>query len=207
MDIDELKHETKKIKAPDLGALAFGGGIRTAEGLVDELKRRDAAEKKKFRRMMVFFGVVGVGLVAFALREDPDPGVRLGRWLLASIYALVVVLAAVKSSGLAKVDYAEPPLAFLRKAERRYRFVDPREYFIMVPGLAVAGLAGWLLAASGFDHFVHRTRATAFDILYVLGFLGLCAIALIMTRKDWKREKGALHARLKRAIEDFAGDD
>ncbi len=207
MDIDELKHETKKIKAPDLGALAFGGSVRTADGLIDELKRRDAAEKKKLRRMMVLYGVVGVVFVAFALRGDSDPGVLLGRWLLASIYALVVVLAAVKSSGLAKVDYAEPPLAFLRKAERRYRFIDPREYFIMVPGLAVAGLAGWLLAASGFDHIAHRTRATAFDILYVLGFLGLCAFGLIMTRKDWKREKGALHARLKRAIEDFARDD
>jgi hypothetical protein len=206
MEIDELKDETKKIKAPDVASLDFGDRVRTVNGLADELKRRDAAEKKRLRRFMIVFGVIGVGLIAVALRGDPDPGVRLGRWLLASIYALVVALSAIKSFTLGKVDYAEPALPFLKKAVKRYRFIAPWEYYIMVPGLGVAGLAGWLLAASGFDHIVHRARATTFDILYVLGFIGLCAFGLIMSRRDWKRDKGPLHDRLVSLLKDFSED-
>lgn len=206
MDIDELKDETKKIKAPDIGALEFGSRVRSVNGLVDDLKRRDAAEKKKLRRMMVIFGGVGGVLFAHLMLRDESPAARLGRGLLVLIYLLIVALAAIKSFGLGKIDYTEPPLVFLRKAEKRYRFIAPWEYLYIIPGLVVAGFAGWLML-SGFNYLAHPARAVLYDALFVLGFLALCAFGFTASRKIWERDKGPIHDKLKRAVKDFGGND
>jgi hypothetical protein len=206
MEIDELKDETKKIKAPDFGSLDFGGRVRSVNGLVDELKRRDAAEKKRLRRMMVVFSLVGALIALAAFTGYVDPGVRLGRVLIVILYGLIVATAAVKFFGLARVDYSESALAFLRSAERRYRFIAPWEYAYIVPGLAAAALAGWLILASGYDMLIRPERALRFNVLYALGFCALCAFGFVASRKNWQRDKGALHDELARAVKDFSED-
>lgn len=203
MDIDELKNETRKVKAPDVATLDYSERVRTVDGLVDELKRRDAAEKKRIRFSMIIFGSVGIVIAALALRGGADSATRLGRGLLALIYFLLVALSAIKAFILGKVDYAEPTLAFLKKAEKRYRFIGPWEYLCVIPGLVVAGYAGWLLTVSEFNDLAHPARAATFDLFYVLGFLALCALGFFFSRKNWKRDKGPLHDRLTAAVRDF----
>jgi hypothetical protein len=203
MEIDDLKGETRKIKAPDVASLDFGERVRTVNGLVDELKRHDASERRRLRFTMAAFGLVGalIGLAAFT--GYIDPGVQLGRLLLVLIYGLLAAVAAVKYSGLARVDYAEPAYVFLKCAEKRYRFIAPWEYAYIVPGLVAAGLAGWLILASGFDMLIRPARALRFNLFYLLGFAAFCAFSFVVSRAKWKKEKGALHDELVRAVKDF----
>jgi hypothetical protein len=203
MEIDDLKGETRKIKAPDVASLDFGERVRTVNGLVDELKRHDASEKRRLRFAMVAFSLVGALVALAAFTGYVDPGVRGGRVLIVFIYGLLAGAAALKYSGLARVDYSEPTFAFLKSAEKRYRFIASWEYAYIVPGLVAAGLAGWLILASGFDMLIRPARALRFNLSYLLGFAALCAFSFTVSRAKWKKEKGALHGELVRAVKDF----
>lgn len=203
MDIDELKDAARQVKAPDVASLDFGTTVRTVDGLADELRGRDAAERKKARRMMVVFGLGTVLFSVATFAGYVDPGIRAGRALLIAVYALVVAASAAKLFRHTRVDYAAPTLAFLKKAEKRYRFISPWEYLYIVPGLLAAALAGWLTLASGFDMLVRPERALRFNILYCFGFAALLVFSFTVSRAKWKRETGPLYAKLIRAIEDF----
>ncbi|HPW18826.1 MAG TPA: hypothetical protein PLP83_10680 [Candidatus Aminicenantes bacterium] len=206
MDIDELKDAARQVKAPDVASLDFGTPVRTIYGLADELRGRDAAERKRARRMMVVFGL-GAALFSVATFAGyVDPGIKAGRALLVAVYGLVVAASAAKLFRHTRVDYAAPTLAFLKKAEKRYRFISPWEYLYMVPGLLAAALAGWLILASGFDMLVRPELALRFNILYGLGFAALLVFSFIVSRAQWKKETGPLYDRLVRAMEDFEAD-
>lgn len=206
MEIDDLKGEARKIKAPDVASLDFGERVRTVNGLVDELKRRDASEKRKLRLAMAVYGLFGALIALAAFTGYVDPGIRMGRVLIVLICGLVAAAAAVKYSRLARADYSEPTFAFLKSAEKRYRFIAPWEYAYVVPGLAAAGLAGWLILASSFDMLIRPARALRFNIFYILGFAAFCAFSFVVSRAKWKKEKGALHDGLVRAVKDYGED-
>ena len=206
MDIDELKDETRKVKAPDVASLDFGAPVRTVDGLVDELRGRDAAERKRARRMMAVFGLCAALFSVATFGGYVDPGIKAGRALLVAVYALVALVAAAKLLRHTRIDYAAPTLVFLKKAEKRYRFISPWEYLYIVPGLLAAALAGWLILASGFDMLIRPARALRFNILYGIGFAALLVFSFAVSRAKWKRETGPLYARLVRAIADFEAD-
>jgi hypothetical protein len=109
------------------------------DNLISALKAVDARDRRRLHRSQVFFLGAGVfyallfGLTWFA---PPDDFPWLFRVVLSSFSLVFLTVGLLHRKGahaLAKIDYGEPLLAFLSAAERRCRFLPPRDLFIVIP--------------------------------------------------------------------------
>jgi hypothetical protein len=206
MEIDELKNTTKNIKAPDMGTLPFKAPVRSVNGLAEELKREDAKERKRLRRFIFLFGLATVLLSLSFLRPGIGAGYRIGLGLLVGTYAAIVAVSAAKYFRINAIDYAEPTLVFLKKAEKRYRFIAPWEIYYMAPFLGILCAAGWFLLFEN-RYFVKLKHSPFAAVIYVLAYLAVCVFGFAMTKKDWRKQKGPVHAKVKLALEEFLKDE
>ncbi len=202
MELDELKNAAKSVRAPETGAPMPEGRLLSTEGLVEELKRADAKEKKRLRRFMTLFLLAGVLLSAGFLRTDIGPGYRAGLWFLVVTYFVIVGLSAAKYFKLDEVRYGDPTLVFLKKAEKRYRYIAPWEFAYIVPLLAVLAGAGWLLVFETrlFARYQHSPRAL---VIYAVSYLAVCVFGFFAAKRTWKRDKADVWNRVREALREL----
>ena len=191
MEIDDLKERYRQVAAP-------GGGDRpqgdhALNGLIDRLKALDAADLRILRRSFVFFAVAGVfylALFVLTFIAPPDDRPEYHRVVLGLIaFALTLIGFRIRQKvrELTAVDYGEPVLEFLRKAERRIRFVRVEDLVYVIPlslVLAVAATLGFMAAAE--RYFPSLDRIVAVEIMAVIVAWG-AAVGWMMRRKQWRQ--------------------
>ncbi len=199
MELDELKNAVRSVHAPGTGAPAAEGRDLSTDGLIEELKKADAKEKKRLRRFMGLFLLAGVLLSTGFLRTDIGPGYRAGLWFLVVTYFAITGLSAAKYFKLDEVRYGDPTLVFLKKAEKRYRYIAPWEFAYMIPLLIVLAGAGWLLVFETrlFARYQHSPRALA---IYAVSYLAVCVFGFFAAKKTWKKDKAAVWGKIREAL-------
>ena len=202
MELDELKSAAQSIHAPDLGTLKLGKDDGSSRGLVEDLKSADAREKKRLRRFMAAFMLAGVLLSLSFLRTNLSPGYKAGLWLLVFTYFSIVAASGVKYFKLDEVDYSESTVAFLEKAEKRYRYIAPWEFYYMIPFLIILGGAGWLLV-SEIRLLVPPQHSLRAVLIYACAYLAVCAFGYVMAKKNWRKDKREVLIKVREALRDF----
>jgi hypothetical protein len=202
MELDELKDTAKSVRAPETGTPNREGRAVSTDGLIEELKQADAKEKKRLRRFMALFLLAGVLLSTGFLRTDIGPGYRAGLWFLVVTYFCIAAVSAAKYFKLDEVRYGDPTLVFLKKAEKRYRYIAPWEFAYMIPLLVVLAGAGWLLVFKTrlFERYAHSPGAFA---IYAVSYLAVCAFGFFASKKNWKRDKAAVWDKIREALQEL----
>jgi hypothetical protein len=211
MDLDEMKNQVKRVKAPAIDDPA--AGVRSVNNLIAALKTEDAMDKKKYRKTMVFFAIAGVfyaGLFVLTWIAPPDDSPNVHRTIL-GLFALVFLSLGVygraKSNELSGIDYAASSRAFLKSAEKRYRIVPLKEIVFIVI-LAMTSAVALLNALERYFFSLDLTGKIIVGSAYFLIVLAAAPLRWL----EWKKRKGPLlkeirEKQAKLARQEVAGDE
>ncbi len=187
MNLDDFKPLTKGVTAP-ASAPSAGDNL---DNFIVQMRERDQRERRRLLGMaLILFPVGLVFMVSGATR-----------WTGAELIGLGIVLSAafmcLKGRWFGRVDYAAPAREFLAAAAKRYRFWGTLNLPAVIP-LLVIGLGGALTIYYTASRYLHE-RGTRLALGgYGVFFVGLCVFALIVSRKDWRKETATLLEEIRR---------
>jgi hypothetical protein len=192
MELDDLKSIEK---APGLtGREGSPVSPQGLDGLIEELKAADAKGRKTIVQFSVF--IITMFVIYITVATSRDGGSGLGYRILAGGFFLILLYFYWLYRMLRKIDYAEPVMKFLKKAERRYSFMNPTDWFIVGPLLAILGTGGGFI--------VHYTFLKYFDnvtiplAIYITFFISVVLFGFWASKKNWKKDKGEILNRIKK---------
>jgi hypothetical protein len=188
MNLDDFKPLTKGVTAP-------AGAPSAAENLdsfIAQLRVRDQQQRRRvFGMALMMFPVGLVFMISGASRLTGADLIGLGIVMSAAYMCL-------KGRWFGRVDYAAPAREFLADAAKRYRFLGLKDVVALLP-LLVMGLGG---ALTIYHTAVRRHLSDHGTTLVLLGylvfFIVLCVFALIVSRKDWRKDTVALLEEIRR---------
>jgi len=204
MELNNLKKKAQSVRAPEIALPGFEGASSPLDGLIARLKEQDAKDRKWFRRMKFFFAVaacVYVLIFTIAWIYPPDTDPALNRLLL-GIFALVFLSAglrsALKARRISQIDYSEPVDSFLKNAEHRYRFADPRELWLTLPFIVIASAASGMAWMSAFRRYFPSLEPSVGLISFCSFWVVVCAVGGVIGRRDWKRRRAPILQEIRR---------
>lgn len=198
MDLNNLKDQARKIKAPETAVAGFGGSIGSLDDLIERLKKEDMLDRRRMRRMMVFFVIAGIIYsLIFALTwiapPDTDPAFhRLILGLFALIFLSIGVVSAKRARKLSGINYAEPVGSFLKHAEQRCAFVNPRDLWFMVPYLIILTITTGMSWMSGFRRYLPSVDPSVALLSFGVFWLVALAAGYVLGLFEWKKRKAQL---------------
>jgi hypothetical protein len=201
MDWNDMRDELRKIKAPQIRPGAPGPVGGSVDDLIERLKKHEAGEQAKLKQSRFLFlvatGFMGFAFVGISLSQSGPLHVHrtLHQGVLFAAFVYITVGLKKKLWDLSKVDYTRPASSFLEEAERRYVFMRPRDYVIMICGLLLLGVGSAPYVLGVFlSRYVDRSHDHAAVVLYCLFYLLLCAMGFYFTWRNWRRDKASLLA-------------
>jgi drug/metabolite transporter (DMT)-like permease len=196
MDLNEMRNQVKKVKAPREDQKISGN--RSVEELIAAVKVEDARDNKQFRRSKVFFlaaGVIYVAIFLLTFIAPPDNSPNLHRMIL-SLFAFVFLSLAMysrmKSRRLTGLDYAAPASAFLENVEKRYRIVRIKGLMFVIPYLLILVVTCDLASKTAMERYFPSLEPKVGTVLTAVYFVIVLIVALLLGWKDWKRRKEPL---------------
>lgn len=207
MDLNELKGQVKKVKAPVPG----GGSLddRPVDDLVAVLKAEDAKDARTFRRSMVFFAIAGifyVGVFVLTWIAPPDESPNLHRVMLSMfgfVFLSLGIYSRMKWRELAGVMYTEPVRHFLVDAERRYRFLSVRELMVLVPYLVILTITCTVALMTGFERYLPGLDPAVGLLICSVFFPAMWAAGFALGWREWRRRKEPLLKAIRAMLSDL----
>lgn len=199
MDFDRIRGKLRQIKAPTLGSDAAGDGPLPLEGLVARLRAADEQQRGGLRKALpLYFAATICWLFVFVVMigfdPKPRPSLDLLFWgSLAGVYVLVTAGVVHRLGRLDAIDYALSTRDFLAMAQRRYRFMGPREYAVAGVGCVALGIATGPYLVNLMTHrYFGAQHQAAIIAAYCLFYAGVCVMGFVFTYRNWKRDRRAL---------------
>ena len=181
MNLDDFKPLTKRLTAP-------AGAPSAAENLgsfIADLRSRDQRSRRLALGLALILFAVGTVFVAVGASRFP------GLALIGVGAMLSAACAGLKARGFGRVDYSAPTREFLAAAAKRYQFWGSINLPAIIP-LLVVGLGGALtIYHTALKYFGNRGVGPALGG-FVVFFIALCGFAWVVSRKNWRRDNGAL---------------
>jgi len=137
----------------DSGNPGTGNGNTSMEGLIEQLKTRDARQKQTYRRFKIIMWVCVVFYAAL-LVINPDPYLTLEKRISGLCYVVAFLTGAYlfrkEQKAMAQISYSEPILKVMKSAAERYRPFKKGFYaFLLVPlfinlGITISGSTDYM---------------------------------------------------------------
>jgi hypothetical protein len=213
MDLDSLKDQSKRLKAPQVYADGVHSRVQTTDDLISALKEIERKEYQQLRKAVPLWSI-GFALFLFSLVAQLMAGgdVRLLPTLILKImsvvlFAVVAILFVVKIRRLSKIDYTENVRMFLEKAEKRFTF--PGRAYWLFPFLLV------ILIAYGAHFYISDVLFRYFDVsepwvgfgISVVFFTAVFGVGYTATRSNWNRERTPLLEEIRRMRADLGSEE
>jgi hypothetical protein len=176
------------------------------DGIELHLRSVNLKEKKKLRKIAIIFSTIGIlflAILIFPPENEYSLLRQVSRSLFFGIYMVIGFIAWKGKKDLGKTDYSLPVLHLLKKTEERFRFFNPRTWYV-IPLLILLDAAGGLTLLS--TCYIPCT----WDIWLRLGitqlfFLFVLAIGFYFGYQDWKKNRKATWETLKKSIAEMEG--
>jgi Na+/melibiose symporter-like transporter len=198
MDLNELKDQMKKVKAPEATLTAPDSPIQSMDDLIERLTQEDARDRKRLRGSKLFFTIAGIIYVLIFVLTwiyPPDTDPLFHRNIL-GLFALLCLslgfVSARKARELAGLNYAEPVGFFLKLAAQRCRFINPRDLWFMVPYFIILTVTAGNAWMSGFRRYLSFVEPSMGLPAFVVFWLVAMAVGTALGLRDWKRRKAPL---------------
>jgi len=199
MELDDFKKILKKDDKQ--GTAGSGAGNGKLDSLISEMQIQDEKDRKKTGLyIIIFFAFVAIysGLLTLnrGTMRDGFSVIVLG-FVLATGYMFRLYLR-VRS-----VDYTLPAAIFLRKAEKRYRFMNPADLVISCVLIAIFTLGGGMVVSASFAKYAGDNILPL--IIYLAVMASAITIGFISSHRIWEKEKADTIKKIRSALEEFCG--
>ncbi len=184
MDFEELRIRAQRIAAPADSVAASGTPF---ESFVTKLRRKEEADRKLYKRLILAWISVGAVMFILAARQQ-----SVGVGMIAAIYVFIAGLSWTKSRLLALVDYTGPTGQFLRDARKRYSFWGWKETLIAVPGLMILYFGGGLVVQGMAQKYFDPAGQATAHLVFTLFFVLVVVLGFIFTWSEWKKGNGKI---------------
>jgi len=172
---------------------------KNMESFIEELKTKDASERKKTLIFIpIFFVFIGVYSASITLYKG---GMRTGYALLILGFSLILVYIFWRFRRLKDINYSAPTTIFLRDAERRHMFMTTLDWLITIPLLALLVTGGSFIVYFSFLRYFPGTYVPLLIYLCIMA----CAIGVGFwaSHKDWVKNKGWILTRIRQMKEEL----
>lgn len=213
MDLNSLKEKTRSVKAPESPLKGVEGVTRPLDALIARLQEQDTSERKRFRRMMIVSAAAAlVYLLIFTLTwiYPPDGNAassRLVMGLFTVIFLSIGLVSGLKARERSGIDFKKPVGSFLEDAERRYRFINMRDLWFIVPYLVVVTVAGAMAWMNGFERYLPyvepSARLASFCVFWILAFTA----GVVLGARDWKKRKAPILREIRRLRTEITSEE
>ncbi|UCD28852.1 MAG: hypothetical protein JSV03_17545 [Planctomycetota bacterium] len=214
MDLNGIKSRAQKVKAPQAES---GARVRTSSSLDKLTARLQAADQQEqsglrkaaplfaFAAALLFFVLVVTSLLP---STSPSAGDVVFRVVVFANFLLITVLLLRKLRHLSEIDYAAPMRQFLEATERRYRFMRPWDYLIIIVGCVLLGsVTGIHVVNVMMERYFGPEHLTLIIVSYCVFFTGLCVMGLVFTYLNWKRDKRQLWLEIRQTLAEFSDEE
>jgi len=215
MELDELKGYRSILKAPAEGpGFMTGSSQSTLDSLIDTLKAEDAKQLAALKRAKplwwiaaVLWAVSCVASLAAYLSADQQFGSGFPlRGILALIFSGLAVGLYIQIKRTSAIDYAEPSLAFLQKAAKRYRFISTPSLVVSLLLTAVLALAASSYIVDVFERYL-GVQNPSVGILSTFAFVAIVySFGFVVSKKAWSRARGQFLEEIRKMRDDLSSE-
>lgn len=210
MDLDELKQRAKEVKAPLIGGaggMSSGGSL---DRLIAVLAAEEERDRKRARRMMIFFAIASVFYCAlFTLTwifppDDPPARSRLALAIFTAVFFGFALAGWRSWRAATDLVRGESVRAALERAERRYSFMQPGVAILALPVLlvlTVGALSGWTGAAA--RYFPAADPALVMGVFWIFWGVGL-ALGGLFGWLDWRKRRSGIRDEVRRMLRELS---
>jgi hypothetical protein len=210
MDLDEIKGRIKSITAPNIESEQFESPVHSIDDFIRILKDTDEAERRRLKKATPFWFAAAFAFIAlFASTwlsgNHADFTTVIFRGLLALFYCLFGGYLILQRRKLSAVDYTEPIVLFIDKAEKRYRFVPPPYtfYVFLLLLLFILMYSSYFYIRYALRRYIELTDDTTVIIVTCLFYLIVLVFGYVASFKDWKKKKAPLRQEIIKMISEL----
>lgn len=191
MELDDFKMEINKKK---MNSLPIDPDRKTGlDDLISELKATDQRNRKQVAQFSII--IIILVMIYAAVMTRKEGAIVTGYELLIGGFFLVLIYFFFKINALRKIDYTEPVVTFLTKAESRYTFIKPAEWLVIGPLLVILGTGGGFIVYHSFSKYFDNLTITM--VIYCIFFIGVILFGLWAGKKDWDKGNGKVLAKIR----------
>lgn len=214
MNLDDMKSKAQSVQAPPISGGASEHGTRSLNDFVARLRAADDQRRGGLRKAFPLYAIATacflfVFIVTAWLPPKPWAVSRaLLSGVLCAVYLLLTMGLRRQIHRLAEIDYTAPTQRFLAAAEHRYRFMRSKDYLVSAVGCLLLGIvAGFFLVDRLIPHYVGSEHRELMIAVYVVSYLGLCAMGFLFTYLNWRRDNRALWLETRRMLAELDSDE
>jgi len=204
--MEKFKKYLKNIKVPDSPDFV-NSDENEMNQFIQKLKIQDQKDRKNLKNFQVFFIIVLIFYFGLFIL-NPDPYLTIIDRLVGSFFVIAFLLFLLflkrHISSYTSIKYDEMMLLFLKKAEKRYRFLLEDSY-ILIPflllidvGSCTAFVVNYWPAQYGFISGI-----LVFQVIFAL----IMSLGLIIAKRKWRRNKSEIYYSIKNLINEFQMDN
>jgi hypothetical protein len=173
--------------------------VDVQDSLIGQLKDADSRDRKS----LVFTLIIsGLFIMIYGTSIARNSGVMLmGYQFLAGGFVLIFLYILIRYFQHKKIDYSEPVILFLQKAEKRYRYFRFSEVIIAIPLLIFIGTGGGLIVYDSFKKYFPGSYIPI--ALYLLIFISAVSVGLWASRRKWVNEKKRILNNIRLVLSEF----
>jgi hypothetical protein len=198
MDLNDLKNQTKNLRAPEIAMNGFDTPVRSLDDFVVRLKEQDEKDRRRYRRMKIFFVILAVVytmLFTLTWIFPPDHPAGRSRFVLGLFSLICVVygtLSALKLRGISKIDYSLPVGLFLKESERRYRFLNGRDIWFLALLFVIVTVTSGLAWMVGLDRYFPSLDKSTGLVAFVVFWAIVSLVSVVFGILEWKRNRAPI---------------
>jgi len=197
MELDDFKQGKDSKQMPAL--TGSQSNQNNMNNFIEELKIKDAAERKKVLVFIImFFVFVAVYSSSLGIQHR---GMRTGFSILVLGFLMILGYMSWRLRRLKNVDYTAPTATFLKEAEKRYKFMAPLDWAITIPLLIILITGGSMIVHSTFTRYFPGSYLPL--VIYLCIMAGAVIVGFRASFSDWKKKNGRVLERVRRMKKEF----
>ena len=201
MNFELLSEKYSELKSPEEMTTGILGNKNQESPFLNMLQTNEAEAKRKYRRMYIFYAIVGAAYF-FIFVLNPDTGLtqaeRIAGTCFIFAFAILAVLSRKRFSEISRASFLDSPKMFLRNARKNYVFWNKHQLWLL-PVLLFVNAGATLSLLDNFGNFKLLTGI----LLFQTAFWCLMGFGLFMGKKTWTKKRKPTLQKIERLLLDF----
>lgn len=206
MNIDDLKKEIQKVRAPQMDTTLPPGNRVSPADFFEMIRRQDRKDEKflLYKRIVpVFVGLIGFAVVAI-IAPIRTPVMFLGAFLVFLGLLLALLLFFLDYRNISKEEFNMSIVQFLKDKKKRLSYwrSTPLKHHLLLAMF----LIGWIMLNLGNRPFIQASGGAWFRV-----FVGLALLVIILlninSERLYRRRHKREHEALLKMIEEIGEEE
>ena len=193
MNIDDIKKQLKKVKAPDLNIKKPVQNLTMMDNFIDKLKKQDQKDRKLVKGVLTFFIIYLVfGFLIFVVNPLPEFKLNIrigGSCLVLAVFMLTLILRSRYRRHL-NISYNTNTIEFIKNTEKRLQLFNNENIYILIPFLLLIDVGECFIILG---RYWDPERSIMEGILLInLVYFCLLGVGFLFAYRSWKKDKKPL---------------